>query len=361
MNAQVEQAKKGLEALKKKKPVKKAVLKGSPMEMLKAQQEADAKHEAAMQQYDRQVSEAEATVEAWSNVQSLMNERKRAAEEAASATETAPAEATEQAKAEQRGETEAAVERSAEPQQPTVAETESTKQEKATPTPTETAEDKTVESDSHSLANLIRTLYEKGKKYTSRIFSHMYFDVATTPGFMKKYGITGEKFTIRYGVVSRHFGKDSSHYLTESEWAQLPEAIQNPFGITKIKGKDNCYRLYTTLTTDGGKHVVVGVEVKNAGRDLEVNSISTVFGRRGDANLPNNEEVIYTNKEITPEQKSLLSRPNFGQYPTAQGGTGSKDTASMHKSQEAEEKKTENSIHGEGVESNSKCKIRESV
>ena len=36
------------------------------------------------------------------------------------------------------------------------------------------------------------------------------------------------------------------------------------------------------------------------------------------ARLPNNEEVIYRSEEITPEQSSLLERPNFAQYPTEQ-------------------------------------------
>lgn len=53
VNAQVEQAQKTLDALKKKQPTKKAPsLKGSPMAMVKAQQEADANYNAAMEQYN---------------------------------------------------------------------------------------------------------------------------------------------------------------------------------------------------------------------------------------------------------------------------------------------------------------------
>ena len=44
------------------------------------------------------------------------------------------------------------------------------------------------------------------------------------------------------------------------------------------------------------------------------------------ARLPNNEEVIYRSEEITPEQSSLLERPNFAQYPTEQELSESKDT-----------------------------------
>ena len=82
VNAQVEQAQKTLDALKKKQPTKKAPsLKGSPMTMVKAQQEADANYNTAMEQYNAQVAEAEETLGAWSRIYALMNERKRAIRE----------------------------------------------------------------------------------------------------------------------------------------------------------------------------------------------------------------------------------------------------------------------------------------
>ena len=82
VNAQVEQAQKTLDALKKKQPTKKAPsLKGSPMAMVKAQQEADANYNTAMEQYNAQVAEAEETLGAWSRIYVLMNERKRAIRE----------------------------------------------------------------------------------------------------------------------------------------------------------------------------------------------------------------------------------------------------------------------------------------
>ena len=82
VNAQVEQAQKTLDALKKKQPTKKAPsLKGSPMAMVKAQQEADANYNAAMEQYNAQMAEAEETLGAWSMIYALMNERKRAIRE----------------------------------------------------------------------------------------------------------------------------------------------------------------------------------------------------------------------------------------------------------------------------------------
>ena len=82
VRAQVEQATKALEALKKKEPTKKPPsLKGSPMAMVKAQQEAEANYNTAMEEYNAQVAAAEENLNAWSRINSLMNDRKRAIRE----------------------------------------------------------------------------------------------------------------------------------------------------------------------------------------------------------------------------------------------------------------------------------------
>ena len=180
-----------------------------------------------------------------------------------------------------------------------------------------------------SLLDVVRTLYSKGKDVASKLFQRSFFDVAQTPKFMQELGLRGDKFTIKYGVIARHLGKDSSHTLTERDWEQLPQALQNPFAISKLTDKTDSYRIYTTLQTESGEFVVVGADVKNAGREIEVNAVSTVFGRRDNANLPKNEEVIYRSKEITPEQSSLLERPNFAQYPTEQELSDSEVTTSL--------------------------------
>lgn len=181
-----------------------------------------------------------------------------------------------------------------------------------------------------SLIDVVRTLYTKGKDVASKLFQRSFFDVAQTPKFMHELGLRGDKFTIKYGVIARHLGKDSSHTLTERDWEQLPQSLQNPFAISKLTDKEDSYRIYTTLLTESGEFVVVGADVKNAGREIEVNAVSTVFGRRNNANLPKNEEVIYKSNEITPEQLSLLERPNFAQYPTEQE-LSSKDVPSASK------------------------------
>ena len=178
------------------------------------------------------------------------------------------------------------------------------------------ADYKSVNNDnqSYSLINVVRDLYSKGKEYTSRLYQRSFFNVAKTPEFMKTLGLTGDNFTIRYGVIARHVGKDGSHDISEEEWEKLPDALTKPFAITKLSDKDKGFRLYTTLQNHNGEYIVVGVDVKNVGRDLEVNAIATVFGRRDNAGTTLQEEIIYTDKNITPEQQSLLDGPNSHQY-----------------------------------------------
>lgn len=210
--------------------------------------------------------------------------------------------------------------------------------ESVLPYETEAIKGDKIERNASSLLDVVKVLYTKGKEYAANMYKRTFFDVASTPSFMKKLGLTGDKFTIKYGVIARHFGKDGSHTLTEKNWEQLPQALQKPFAISKLTDKGNSYRIYTTLQTDGGEYVVVGVDVKNAGREIEVNAISTVFGRRNNANLPKNEEVIYREKEITPGQSSLLERPNFAQYPTEQELSENKDSETFVTGQETAEK-----------------------
>ena len=82
VNAQLEQAQKAVEALRKKRPTKKAAaLKGSPMAMAEAQRAADAAYSSAMERYGAQVAEAEGTLDAWTKIHALMDGRKRAERE----------------------------------------------------------------------------------------------------------------------------------------------------------------------------------------------------------------------------------------------------------------------------------------
>ena len=175
--------------------------------------------------------------------------------------------------------------------------------------------------NNQSLFDAIHTLYSKGKTFASQLFNMKYFDVAETPDFMKRLGLTGDKFTIRYGVISRHFGKDNQHDFTEEEWKQIPKALSNPILITEYyqdeqQKKQKGYRLYTPLKLSDGSYVVLSAEVKNAGRNLEINAINTIFGRNAISDI--HDRVVYQNPKITPEQSSLLNGNNPHQYPNGQ-------------------------------------------
>ena len=175
--------------------------------------------------------------------------------------------------------------------------------------------------NAQSLFDAIHILYTKGKTIASQLFNMTYFDVAETPDFMKRLGLTGDKFTIRYGVISRHFGKDNQHDFTEEEWKQMPKALSNPILITEYyqdeqQKKQKGYRLYTPLKLSDGSYVVLSAEVKNAGRNLEINAINTIFGRNAISDI--HDRVVYQNPKITPEQSSLLNGNNPHQYPNGQ-------------------------------------------
>ena len=196
-----------------------------------------------------------------------------------------------------------------------------------------------TKNEKPTLSDVIATLYEKGKEYATILFNRSFFDVAQTPQFMKDLGIRGSKFTIRYGVISRHWGKDNEHTLPREVWEKLPKAIQHPFAITKYysdneKKKQKGYRVYTSLQLSNGSFVVVSVEVKNAGRNIEVNAINTIFGRERISDV--HDELIYTSETITPEQMALLDENNPHQYPSERESSESKDTSSSRTLQENE-------------------------
>jgi hypothetical protein len=143
-----------------------------------------------------------------------------------------------------------------------------------------------------------------------------FFHLADTPEFMKILGLTGDYFSVKYGVISRHLGKDKEHDLSEDNWNELTDEIIRPFAIAKY-GKG--FRLFTSSKTIKGKYIAVGVDVKTIGRGLKVNSICTAFiyNQRD----KEREILIYKTKKITPEQTALLDGLNSLSLPPVQGST----------------------------------------
>ena len=151
------------------------------------------------------------------------------------------------------------------------------------------AAEKDRTENTHGLSALkdnIRTILFGSKKERERLRGQ-FFHIADTPEFMKKLGLTGDYFSIRYGVISRHLGKDKDHDLSEQNWLDLCKAITEPFTITKY---DKGYRLFTSIKFDENL-AAIGINIKTIRKGLEVNSICTVFkyNQRNQVN----DEIIY--------------------------------------------------------------------
>lgn len=93
------------------------------------------------------------------------------------------------------------------------------------------------------------------------------------------------------------------------------------------------------VSPDGGVSVVDAyVKKVNQGKGkpiLEINSISTVFGK--DDAITDFEEEIYRSENINPQQAALLDKPNSRQYPTIEDSSG-KGTTNNSTTQEESEK-----------------------
>ena len=112
-----------------------------------------------------------------------------------------------------------------------------------------------------------------------------FFKLADTSQFLKNLGLKGEYFTIRYGVISHHKGKDADHNYTIDEWRQISEKINWPVMITKYK--DN-FNIYLDIFKNS-KLTLVGVEVKQVNKEFFVNNVKTVFAK----NNRENESTIW--------------------------------------------------------------------
>ena len=191
-----------------------------------------------------------------------------------------------------------------------------------------------------ALIDVVKALAKNGKRATGKQYQRSYFDVAITPDYLKELGLVGEKFTIPYGTISRHFGKDEDHELTEEEWEIIPKAIQTPFAVSKYyadkeHNRQRGFRIYTDIQKGNG-YIVIGVDIKkvNQGKGksvLLINSISTIFGK--DGKLAQVEEEVYRRRKINPQQAALLERPNSSQYPFV-GDSDCKDNKTFENTSE---------------------------
>lgn len=169
----------------------------------------------SIKENEKAVAEAEKEVAAWKAIVGEKSRREEAtkAEAERIATEKAEAErkaAEERERAEKEERDRIEAELAAQKAEEARLEAERKADEEAVEKDAELKEDK----KKPQIKDVVKTIYEKGKAVASKLFGRSFFDVAKTPDFMKKLGLTGDRFTIKYGVLSRHAGKDASHSLT---------------------------------------------------------------------------------------------------------------------------------------------------
>ena len=175
------------------------------------------------------------------------------------------------------------------------------------------AENKGIIKNSHGLLSLKDNIHTilYGKNCEKEKLKGQFFYIADTPQYMKEIGLTGDYFSIRYGVITRHKNKDEDHNLSEQNWINLCKKTTTPFAITK---SENTFRLYTDVQINN-KYIVACVSIKNIRKNQNINTITTVFGYK---KRPITRELLYKVKKITPEQAALLDKPNAMSLPPVQ-------------------------------------------
>ncbi|MDR1095748.1 MAG: hypothetical protein LBL31_05115 [Spirochaetaceae bacterium] len=175
----------------------------------------------------------------------------------------------------------------------------------------EKADNQEMNKEKASLVSNIDDILNGTPERKRELEKHIFF-MADTPALIKKSGVSGDYFSVRYGVITRHKRKDADHNLTAENWKCLCGAITRPFSIAR---HGNGYRLFTDVKINK-RFICAVVDVRSIGHGLEVNALQTAFGFRGKAI----KDVIYTSEDITPEQAALLGETNILVYPSAPNG-----------------------------------------
>ena len=172
------------------------------------------------------------------------------------------------------------------------------------------------------LSNVVRlaVAIETNDEAVKSELAGKHFRLAKTSDTLKGVGLTGDFFTIRSGVVLRHNGKDDSHNITPTEWVDIADALANrkPLLVETRNADSSSFRIWTRATIRG-RPAIVGADVKNAGRELTVNSIATTFGAEGIH--PKEDGIVYP--KSSEEVRSVLTRLNSGRYPASPQSTDS--------------------------------------
>lgn len=145
-----------------------------------------------------------------------------------------------------------------------------------------------------------------GQESEKEKLKQTFFKIADTSEELQAVGLKGERFVIRYGVISRHKNKDKDHDFTAEEWKDICKKINKPVLVTKYK---NGYNLYLDVIKNG-KHTLIGVDVKSVSRNLIINNVKTAFASDIDAT----EEIVLDNRNKKSGELAMSDEDQSSTY-----------------------------------------------
>lgn len=145
-----------------------------------------------------------------------------------------------------------------------------------------------------------------GQESEKEKLKQSFFKIADTSEELQAVGLKGERFVVRYGVISRHKNKDKDHDFTAEEWKDICKKINKPVLVTKYK---NGYNLYLDVIKNG-KHTLIGVDVKSVSRNLIINNVKTAFASDIDAT----EEIVLDNRNKKSGELAMSDEDQSSTY-----------------------------------------------
>ncbi len=141
-----------------------------------------------------------------------------------------------------------------------------------------------------------------------------FFHIGKTGSILNQFGISGDLTANKYVLDGRRHSKDDLHNLSEEEWLETLENINDPIAISRYRERKNGYRIYTQNRIKG-KNVCVGLDINSIGRNVCVAKVSTVFGRDlRKLGKSSTEKVLYK-KEAAEEFSSGHNPQIYPQSP----------------------------------------------
>ena len=107
---------------------------------------------------------------------------------------------------------------------------------------------------------------------------------------LNHYGIIGQITASRSSVNKRH-SNDIAHSLSDREWYDVIRSINNPVAVARYNGREQSFRIYTSILHDN-MNIVVGIDIKQVGRDRYVSNVKTAFARSIDRLAVSTKEII---------------------------------------------------------------------